>query len=60
MVGAFYIVVANRRQPKICRIQYDGMSFQCLFPFLLHYDAVSLCRSFVSTELESRLYYGGP
>ena len=32
------------------RIQYDGMALHCLPP-LLHYDVVSLCGSFVTTEL---------
>ena len=35
-----------------CRTQYDGMALRCLLS-LLHYNVVSLCRSFVTTELVS-------
>ena len=40
-----------------CRIQYDGMALHCLLPFSFlyytMYQVVSLCRSFVTTELAS-------
>ena len=38
---------------RTCRIQYDGSSLRCLLR-LVHYNAVFLCRGFVTIELVPR------